>query len=73
MKEENDKNFDMALWRYGVISPLLHRDANSFLTGELLDHAAGQRYVHPNGSHIILSAETIRKWLSDIVAVDCKA
>ncbi len=63
MKEENDKNFDMALWRYGVISPLLHRDANSLLTGELLDHAAGQRYVHPNGSHIALSSETIRKWL----------
>lgn len=63
MKEENDKNFDMALWRYGVISPLLHRDANGLLTGELLDHAAGQRYVHPNGSHITLSSETIRKWL----------
>ncbi len=61
--EQNDKKFELALWRYGIISPLLHRDANSLPTGALLDHASGQRYVHPNGSHVILSAETIRKWL----------
>ena len=63
MIEQNDEKFELGLWRYGIISPLLHRDANSLPTGELLDLASWQRYVHPNGSHITLSAETIRKWL----------
>ncbi len=63
MIEQNDEKFELALWRYGIISPLLHRDANSLLTGELHDQASGQRYVHPNGSHVTLTAETIRKWL----------
>ena len=63
MIEQNDEKFELGLWRYGIISPLLHRDANSLPTGELLDQASWQRYVHPNGSHITLSAETIRKWL----------
>jgi len=63
MIEQNDEKFELGLWRYGIISPLLHRDANSLPTGVLLDQASWQRYVHPNGSHITLSAETIRKWL----------
>lgn len=63
MNEQNDQKFELALWRYGIISPLLHRDANSLPAGELLDQASWQKYVHPNGSHISLSAETLRKWL----------
>jgi len=63
MTEQNDKNMDLALWRYGIISPLLHRDANDLPAGEVLDLASWNRYVHPNGTHITLSAETLRKWL----------
>ena len=63
MNEQNDKNLELALWRYGIISPLLHRDANDLPSGELLDQASWNRYVHPNGSHVTLSAETLRKWL----------
>ena len=63
MREQNDEKFELALWRYGIISPLLHRDANSLPAGEVLDQASWQRYVHPNGSHMTLSAETLRKWL----------
>jgi putative transposase len=63
VSEQNDEKFELALWRYGIISPLLHRDANSLPAGELLDQASWQKYVHPNGSHISLSAETLRKWL----------
>jgi len=29
MIEQNDEKFELGLWRYGIISPLLHRDANS--------------------------------------------
>lgn len=63
MTEQNDKNMDIALWRYGIISPLLHRDANNLPAGEVLDLASWNHYVHPNGTHITLSAETLRKWL----------
>ena len=62
MTEQNDKNLDLALWRYSIISPLLHRDANEQPFGEMLDLASWNNYVHPNGSHVTLSAETIRKW-----------
>lgn len=40
MKSENDKNLDIALWRYGLISPFLHRDANDLTFGKMLDHSA---------------------------------
>ncbi|NBC25218.1 MAG: DDE-type integrase/transposase/recombinase [Bacteroidetes bacterium] len=63
MTDQHDKNFELALWRYGIISPLLHREANSLPFGEMLDLASWNTYVHPNGTHITLSAETIRKWL----------
>jgi putative transposase len=62
MSEQNDKKFELALWRYGIISPLLHRDANDIPVGELLDQASWKQYVHPDGFHISLSAETLRKW-----------
>ena len=62
MREQNDKKFEIALWRYGIISPLLHKDANDIPVGELLDQASWRQYVHPNGSHVSLSAETLRKW-----------
>jgi len=62
MREQNDKKFEIALWRYGIISPLLHKDANNIPVGELLDQASLKQYVHPSGSHVFLSAETLRKW-----------
>jgi putative transposase len=63
MIEQNDRNLELALWRYSIISPLLGRNANGLHFGEMLDLASWNKYVHPNGSHVALSAETIRKWL----------
>nr|WP_320013387.1 DDE-type integrase/transposase/recombinase [uncultured Desulfobacter sp.] len=63
MEQENDKNLEIALWRYGLISPLLHRDANDLTLNKMLDMASSRRYVHPNGTHVLLSGETLRKWL----------
>lgn len=63
MIEHQDKTLNIALWRYGIISPLLHRDANELAFGKMLEQASLQKYVHPNGSHITLSPETIRKWM----------
>ena len=33
---EHDRQMDLALWRYGIISPLLHRDANDAHLCDLL-------------------------------------
>lgn len=69
MKEQTDEKFELALWRYGIISPLLHRDANGLPFGEILDQASWQRYVHPKGSHVTLSAETLRKWKRSLIVL----
>jgi len=63
MQKDSDKNLDIALWRYGLISPFLHRSANDLTFGKMLEKASLQKYVHPEGSHVILSGETLRKWL----------
>jgi len=63
MIEQHDKTLDTALWRYGIISPFLHRDANELAFGKMLETASLQKYVHPDGSHITLSPETLRKWM----------
>ena len=57
------KKFDLAIWRYGIISPLLHRDANGALVGEVLYRIASQTYIRPDGKHVTLNEETVRKWL----------
>lgn len=53
----------IALWRYGLISPLLFRDPSGKTLEELLQEAARIPYVKPDGSRCVLSAETLRKWL----------
>ena len=60
---EQDRQLDLALWRFGVISPLLHREANDIGLGEMLSQMTLKSYVHPDGKIIELSPETIRKWL----------
>lgn len=39
MTDRQDKNFDLAIWHYGI-SPLLQRDANDKPFGEMLDLAS---------------------------------
>ena len=60
---KDDRQMDLALWRYGIISPLLHRDANDVYLCELLHILSENSYIHPiDGRHISVSAEAIRKW-----------
>lgn len=61
---QDDRQMDMALWRYGIISPLLHRDANDVQLCEMLSVVSQNNYIHPhNGRHVAIGDETIRKWL----------
>jgi transposase InsO family protein len=61
---EDDRQMDLALWRYGIISPLLHRDANDVQLCEMLIIVSTNSYIHPSDRrHVTISAEAIRKWL----------
>ena len=51
-----------ALWRFSIISPLLHRSEDHTLE-ELLHIMAQKHYVRPDGPELQISAETLRKWL----------
>jgi len=55
---------DLAVWRYGIISSLLHQKPEQGTKKDALEEVAQQTYVRSNGQPITLSPETIRKWLA---------
>jgi putative transposase len=59
-----DQDMSLAVWRYGVISPLLHLHPDQKLKGQILQDMARRTYVRENGQRVRLSPETIRKWLA---------
>ena len=64
MKDDpSNKPRDVALWRYGIMSRLLHRDPSGLGQEELLAELAGQTWVRLDGERCTLSPETLRKWL----------
>ncbi len=63
MEKLSEQQQDIALWRYGVISPLLHREINDRLMHEALTDPACKNYRHPSGESIPFSLETLRKRL----------
>ncbi|MFH0919237.1 MAG: DDE-type integrase/transposase/recombinase [Fibrobacterota bacterium] len=54
---------DMALWRYGIISPLLHRHEDSPPLYRELSTLAERVYYTPDGKEKKFSADTLRLWL----------
>ncbi|MBF0502046.1 MAG: transposase [Candidatus Riflebacteria bacterium] len=64
MKESHHPPSDLALWRYGIISQLLHRDPAGRTMQEVLDNLAQSEYRFPDGQLRRLSSETLRKWLA---------
>lgn len=54
---------DLALWRYGIISSLLHRDADEETLTDRLHELSQRTYIRPDGVQVVLSGETMRKWL----------
>lgn len=60
---DNDSALEKALWRYGIISPLLHRRANDLTLCELLGELGKNTHVLPNGKPETVRPETMRKWL----------
>ena len=60
---KNDPDLGKSLWRYGIISPLLHRSDDDPAMCDMLDTMARKTFIRPDGGPIALSAETLRKWL----------
>lgn len=54
---------DIPLWRYGIISSLLHQEANGVTLTERLEHASRQSWIHPSGRMVKFSADTLRHWI----------
>ena len=52
-----------ALWRYGIIAPLLHHSDDDPGLLQMLQQLASKTFIHPDGATVRLSAETLRKWL----------
>ncbi len=53
---------DLAVWRYGIISSLLHRNEEVETMEEALIRIAGVQYRRPDGQFVSFSPETLRKW-----------
>lgn len=54
---------EWCLWRYGIIAPLLHRRPGEITQDTMLARLAIQEWLRPDGTRVILSPETLRKWL----------
>jgi len=58
-----DTDPNIALWRFSIISPLLHRSDDDPALLWQLDELGKKSFICPDGSPTQLSAETLRKWL----------
>ncbi len=53
---------ELAVWRYGIISSLLHRNSDEVTLEEALIQVASMQYQKPDGRFVSYSPETFRKW-----------
>ena len=60
--EAPDKK-DVAVWRYGIISSLLHRNEEDGTLENALMQLASHTFRKLDGSFATFSPETLRKWL----------
>ena len=54
---------ELAVWRYGIISRLLHRNEEEGTLDQELQQLAARPFRRPDGSSASFSSETLRKWL----------
>jgi putative transposase len=57
------KTADTAVWRYGIISSLIHRHDEQETLESALQRLASRQFLRPDGSTVSFSPETLRKWL----------
>jgi hypothetical protein len=54
---------DQAVWRYGIISRLLHPNEEDATLANELTRLASRSFRKPDGRAVTFSPETLRKWL----------
>lgn len=54
---------DIGIWRYGIISSLLHQHPDDGPMYLQLESLSQRPYYHPDGRQLQYSPETLRKWL----------
>jgi len=52
-----------ALWRYGLISELLHCDSQGTSLAQRLKEASERTWNHPTQGLVRLKADTLRHWM----------
>lgn len=57
------EKIDLAVWRYGIVSRLLHGNEKIATLDDELVQLASQTFRKPDGTVVSFSKETIRKWL----------
>jgi transposase InsO family protein len=62
MRKTTSLPYDNALWRYGIISPLLNRSIDEGTLHATIQELAQRQFLKSNGIEISLSPETIRAW-----------
>ncbi len=60
---DSDPGTNKALWRFGIISPMLHRGEDDTGLGAMLAALSSKTFIRPDGATTRLSPETLRKWL----------
>lgn len=63
METHPNPAYAAALWRYGLISELLHRCSTGRTMAERLKEAAERTWNHPEHGLIQLTADTLRHWI----------
>jgi len=63
MGESSNPLQDAALWRFGIISPLLHRSADESTLRREIEALAKKGVLTLSGERRFLSPDTIRSWL----------
>jgi transposase InsO family protein len=58
-----DETLDLALWRYGIISPLLHGHGDDRSLTLKMKALAEGTYLRPDGIPVQPTFESLRKWL----------
>lgn len=63
MTIQRQDELEIALWRYGIISAALNRNQDDPNLAQTLESLAKRSWQHPGGRQVVLSPETLRKWL----------
>jgi putative transposase len=64
---KHDKT-EVAVWRYGIISRLLHRNEEDGTLENCLMQLAAQSYRKPEGGSVSYSPETLSSTLGSIIS-----